>query len=257
MDSSTLSAAEKAQHFKDACGKISGCSSVAAAVGDGCGLVSEAIVDRLDVKRAVIAEIEASCSERCLITTNTLSIPLSALHVGAVRPERVLGLRFLHPVLFIPYAELSMADSSHQQGTFEECAARTRGMMTSLGKTCFETAPLGRGQALQEGLRMRGSVCDNRLRLGGVEATRHQQREARTRTSKDPAFSLVMAQEEGCVVCLDGPCEVLNVGCGHKVMCTDCAREMAGKVRRQTCPLCRVEMFSDLTFVSGEAKGRG
>ena len=88
LNSSSLSEAEKAQHFRDACGRITGVTSVAEAVGGECGFVSEAIVDRLDVKRSVFAEIENNCSDGCILTTNTLSIPLSALHASARRPER-------------------------------------------------------------------------------------------------------------------------------------------------------------------------
>ena len=302
LSSTSFSEDEKRSHFVQACAKIRGCTSLAEAVSNTCGFVSEAIVEQVDVKRAVISEIENYASPDCLIATNTLSIPLSVLHLGTKNPERILGLRFLHPVLFIPYVEFSMSertteDSKNESknetkaastGTrdfsavdqtaesktedhdrraeavelnhsasfsrdrhFEECAIRVRDFMQSLGKTCFETSPLTEGTSLEQRLqaRARDIGSDGRLRLSGIEAKRHQQREGRTRTSKDPE-KLAMGTELGCVVCLDGPCEVLSVGCGHKVMCSACAVEMARKTFRVTCPLCRVEMHTSLTFVS-------
>ena len=78
------------------------------------------------------------------------------------RPERILGLRFLSPVLFIPLVELSHVDSLTQAAEME----RVKDMMQTAGKLCFE-AMLASGANL-EGAR---SSYRDRLRLNDEQVS--------------------------------------------------------------------------------------
>jgi len=62
----------------------------------GPDVVVEAVPERLDLKREVLAAAEALGP--ALLGTNTSSIPIRELAVGLTRPERLVGLHFFNPV---------------------------------------------------------------------------------------------------------------------------------------------------------------
>jgi 3-hydroxyacyl-CoA dehydrogenase/enoyl-CoA hydratase/3-hydroxybutyryl-CoA epimerase len=68
--------------------------------------VVEAVVERLDVKRQVLAELEARVPERCVLATNTSSLRVDALADALERPERLGGLHFFNPVHRMPLVEV-------------------------------------------------------------------------------------------------------------------------------------------------------
>ena len=72
----------------------------------GCGLVIEAIVERLDVKRESFARIEGAVDAGCVLATNTSSLSVSSIASSCVRPERVLGVHFFNPAPVMPLVEL-------------------------------------------------------------------------------------------------------------------------------------------------------
>jgi 3-hydroxyacyl-CoA dehydrogenase / enoyl-CoA hydratase / 3-hydroxybutyryl-CoA epimerase len=61
-------------------------------------LVIEAVVENLDVKRKVLAELEGQVRENCVIGSNTSSLSISAMASVLRRPERFLGIHFFNPV---------------------------------------------------------------------------------------------------------------------------------------------------------------
>jgi 3-hydroxyacyl-CoA dehydrogenase/enoyl-CoA hydratase/3-hydroxybutyryl-CoA epimerase len=69
-------------------------------------LVIEAVYEDLDVKRQVLAEVEAATSEDCVFASNTSSLPIAEIARGARRPARVLGMHFFSPVQKMPLLEL-------------------------------------------------------------------------------------------------------------------------------------------------------
>jgi 3-hydroxybutyryl-CoA dehydrogenase len=78
-------------------------SSAAAA---GCGLVVEAIVEQLDAKRALFAELEAIVGPQCVLATNTSSISVTAIAAGLAQPGRVVGMHFFNPVPLMKLVEV-------------------------------------------------------------------------------------------------------------------------------------------------------
>jgi len=69
-------------------------------------LVVEAIVENLDVKRALFAELEALLPPSGVIATNTSSISVTALARGMQRPERLVGMHFFNPVPLMKLVEV-------------------------------------------------------------------------------------------------------------------------------------------------------
>ena len=79
-----------------------------------CGVVIEAIVERLDAKRAVFASLEAVVSDDCVLATNTSSLPVAAIGAACRRADRVLGIHFFNPAPVMPLVEIvpSLATSA-------------------------------------------------------------------------------------------------------------------------------------------------
>jgi 3-hydroxybutyryl-CoA dehydrogenase len=62
-----------------------------------CGLVIEAIVEDLEVKRGLFRRLESIVGPRCVLATNTSSLSVTAMAAGLDRPERVAGMHFFNP----------------------------------------------------------------------------------------------------------------------------------------------------------------
>ncbi len=70
------------------------------------GLVVEAIVENLDVKRALFKELEAVVAEGAVLATNTSSISVTALAHGLKHPGRLVGMHFFNPVPLMKLVEV-------------------------------------------------------------------------------------------------------------------------------------------------------
>ncbi|NYT65685.1 3-hydroxyacyl-CoA dehydrogenase [Alcaligenaceae bacterium] len=69
-------------------------------------LVIEAVVERLDVKRSVFADLEAIVSNDCVLASNTSSLSITAIAQGCQHPERVVGYHFFNPVPLMKVVEI-------------------------------------------------------------------------------------------------------------------------------------------------------
>ena len=69
-------------------------------------LVVEAIVENLEVKRGVFAELETLCSPDALLTSNTSSLSITSIASGLEHPERVAGLHFFNPAPVMKLVEV-------------------------------------------------------------------------------------------------------------------------------------------------------
>jgi 3-hydroxybutyryl-CoA dehydrogenase len=63
-----------------------------------CGIVIEAIIEDLNAKRALFAELEGVVGDGAILASNTSSLSPTALAAGLVRPGRLVGLHFFNPV---------------------------------------------------------------------------------------------------------------------------------------------------------------
>ncbi|MDR2260256.1 MAG: 3-hydroxyacyl-CoA dehydrogenase [Azoarcus sp.] len=71
-----------------------------------CAAVIEAIVENLDVKRALFVELEAIVDPACILATNTSSLSVTAIAAACKRPERVAGFHFFSPVPLMKIVEV-------------------------------------------------------------------------------------------------------------------------------------------------------
>ena len=89
-------------------------------------IVIEAIVENLDIKRALFAELEALLPDEAIIATNTSSISVTALARGMKRPERLVGMHFFNPVPLMKLVEVvsGLGTDSHVAQAIHTLAAR-------------------------------------------------------------------------------------------------------------------------------------
>jgi len=74
--------------------------------GKDAGLVIEAIVENLDIKRELLRGLESIVSPECLLATNTSSLSVTALANGLQHPGRVVGMHFFNPVPLMKLVEV-------------------------------------------------------------------------------------------------------------------------------------------------------
>ena len=72
----------------------------------GCGLVMEAVLEDLAVKRALFAALEAVVRDDAILATNTSSLSVGAIAGGCAHPERVVGIHFFNPAPVMPLVEI-------------------------------------------------------------------------------------------------------------------------------------------------------
>ncbi|MEO9188511.1 MAG: 3-hydroxyacyl-CoA dehydrogenase PaaH [Acetobacteraceae bacterium] len=73
---------------------------------DDAALVVEAVVERLDVKRTLFAELESVVGPGCILASNTSSISITAIAAGLQQPQRVLGMHFFNPAPLMALVEV-------------------------------------------------------------------------------------------------------------------------------------------------------
>ncbi len=71
-----------------------------------CGLVIEAIVEKLEIKKAVFADIEKSVGDSCILASNTSSLSITSIAAACTRPQNVLGLHFFNPAPIMALVEV-------------------------------------------------------------------------------------------------------------------------------------------------------
>jgi 3-hydroxybutyryl-CoA dehydrogenase len=76
----------------------------------GAGIVIEAIVEDLKVKRRLLADVERAAPAEALLASNTSSLSISHLAAGLERPGRLVGMHFFNPVHLMRLVEVVTHD---------------------------------------------------------------------------------------------------------------------------------------------------
>lgn len=96
------------------------------AVAD-CDLVVEAIVEDLEVKNKLFAELGQICKPATIFASNTSSFPIAAMAKASGRPKQFVGLHFFNPVQLMKLVEVVRTNE-----TSDEVFAAAR----AFGETC-------------------------------------------------------------------------------------------------------------------------
>jgi 3-hydroxyacyl-CoA dehydrogenase/enoyl-CoA hydratase/3-hydroxybutyryl-CoA epimerase len=89
-------------------------------------LVIEAVSEKLDVKRAVLAEFESEAHPDAIFATNTSSYTLADIAASAVHPERCVGLHFFNPVAKMQLVEVVRASFTSDVALAQACSIAKR-----------------------------------------------------------------------------------------------------------------------------------
>jgi carnitine 3-dehydrogenase len=86
-------------------GAIRFCDTIAGAVA-GAEWIQESVPERLDVKHATFAQIQAACLPDAVIGSSTSGFKPSELQQGAARPAQIMVAHPFNPVYLLPLVEL-------------------------------------------------------------------------------------------------------------------------------------------------------
>jgi 3-hydroxybutyryl-CoA dehydrogenase len=78
-----------------------------------CDLVIEAIVEELDVKRELFAELDRITRPDAVLATNTSALSVTEIAAATQHPERVVGMHFFNPAPGLPLVEIVRARESN------------------------------------------------------------------------------------------------------------------------------------------------
>ena len=96
-------------------------------------LVVEAVVERLEVKQAVLKELDGICRTGAILASNTSSISITRLAAATSRPDKVIGMHFMNPVPVMQLVEIIRGLATGQE-IYDAVEAASRRM----GKTPVE-----------------------------------------------------------------------------------------------------------------------
>ena len=71
-----------------------------------CDLIVEAIVEKIEVKKAVFAELDKICKPETIFATNTSSISITEIASATQRPDKVVGMHFFNPATVMKLVEV-------------------------------------------------------------------------------------------------------------------------------------------------------
>jgi 3-hydroxybutyryl-CoA dehydrogenase len=77
-----------------------------------CDLVIEAVLEELELKREVFAELDRVTRPDAVLATNTSALSVAEIAAATSRPERVVGMHFFNPAPVLPLVEIVRAPES-------------------------------------------------------------------------------------------------------------------------------------------------
>lgn len=94
-----------------------------------CDLIIEAIIENLEVKKKVFAQLESITSPNCILASNTSSLSIASIAAACKKPERVIGIHFFNPAPLMPLVEIIPAVQ-----TSEATKTTARALIDNWGK---------------------------------------------------------------------------------------------------------------------------
>lgn len=98
-----------------------------------CDLVIETVQEDLEAKKRVMWELGQLCPPELVFVTNTSTLSISEIANASGRPDRVVGMHFMHPVTRSPIVEVVRGNET-SDATF----ARAKALAAALDKQVIE-----------------------------------------------------------------------------------------------------------------------
>src|SRR5258708_1904919 len=87
---------------------------------DGFGdvdFVIEAVPERMEIKQAVFAELDAVTPGHAILASNTSSLSITEIGDATLRPEKVVGFHYFYPASVMPLIEVIESDDTSHETT--------------------------------------------------------------------------------------------------------------------------------------------
>lgn len=92
-------------------------------------LIIEAVVERIDVKTEIFAQLDAQCPAHVILATNTSSLSPTEIGAATNRPDRVIAMHFFNPV-----HKMKLVEIIRGLDTSDETLAVIQQVTETLGK---------------------------------------------------------------------------------------------------------------------------
>jgi 3-hydroxybutyryl-CoA dehydrogenase len=96
--------------------------------------VVEAVVETMDIKQDVFADLDAVTDDEIVLATNTSTLSITSIASATDRAELVVGLHFMNPVPLMEGVEVVVGER-----TSDETVALAHDLAADLGKTTWES----------------------------------------------------------------------------------------------------------------------
>jgi enoyl-CoA hydratase / 3-hydroxyacyl-CoA dehydrogenase len=106
---------QAATQIEEVMGRITGTTSYAE-FGD-VDFVIEAVPERMGVKQAVFAELDAVTPGHAILASNTSSLSISEIADATLRPEKVVGFHYFYPASIMPLIEVVEGEETSGETT--------------------------------------------------------------------------------------------------------------------------------------------
>ncbi|MBA2343447.1 MAG: 3-hydroxybutyryl-CoA dehydrogenase, partial [Thermoleophilaceae bacterium] len=92
--------------------------------------VIEAVPEKMEIKQAVFAELDAATPEHAILASNTSALSISEMASATGRPEKVVGFHFFYPASMMRLIEVIAGER-----TSEDALQATANFAQQIGKT--------------------------------------------------------------------------------------------------------------------------
>jgi len=115
-DDGKLAADEVSDELAQTIGRITGTTDYGG-FGD-VDIVIEAVPERLEIKQAVFADLDAVTPGHAILASNTSSLSITEIGEGTTRPDRVIGFHFFYPASIMRLVEVIEGDETSEETLF-------------------------------------------------------------------------------------------------------------------------------------------
>lgn len=97
-----------------------------------CDLIIEAVIEKMELKKSIFAEMQEIVSQKCIFATNTSSLSITEMSSGINRP--VVGMHFFNPAPVMKLVEVTAG-----LNTTKEQVEAIKELSRAIGKTPVQT----------------------------------------------------------------------------------------------------------------------